>query len=1235
MDPAYLQRLQPNTSHIRNFCILAHVDHGKTTLSDSLVSSNGVFSPRLAGKLRFLDSTEEEQKRGITMHSSAISLLFRLEKQQQQQQHPEVSQEPPEEFLINLVDSPGHIDFSSDVSTATRLCDGALIVVDVLEGLCTQTHAVLYKALKERMRPCLVLNKLDRLMVELRLTPVEAFHQLRRIVENVNALAYSLVVSELRFLAESKAARAAGGLGAGITHAQVDGHGHEMQDSGDTVGAEEFDENDPLLAEWTFAPDKGNVIFASALDCWGFGLTRFANMWAKRLEVNKNVLQKYLFEDYAFNAKTKKIVKCDPLDPISNPMFATMILEPIWQLYDAAILQQAPEKAAKMAQRGLGVELPPREINSRDPRATVQAIFRRWLPLPDAILRMVVRCMPSPDTAQAARLATLLQAPIRGDGGEPLPQGLPQHVERIESKIDEVKRGVKSCAIGNLAPAAVVGSSGVLDSSSGGSASRDEPDVVVFVSKMIPVRVADLSQRDIAMLNRQLAAKAAAAAAAEGSGEGGDSSDAPAPAAPLGSPGGAEEVFMALGRVFSGVLRRSAKLYVLGHRHDPHALAATCETSGQEASVGVSGEARALDPLDPPPAHLATSAVAVPLNSIGMYLCLGPSFFPIEEVPAGNIVGILGLSDWVSKTATLCSTWACEPLRAITFQAKPMVRVAVEPLNHQDLPRLESGLQSLFQYDPVVEVGVDEQGQHTMNCLGELHLEQCVKTLSERFAKCELRVSEPLVSFRETVLPFAASLASTASGAAGAQASSMASCSGTSPLLPPPWSDMPGLSSSVAGTCRLEMAAGNLAITFRCFPLPTEASQVMEKESAAVGALNAFAGSHGRHRSQDVSDRPLSGSGAPAVAETAAEASDASLSSASTFWRKFEAALGDSCDVALLGTPVSESKAGKGPVGGPALAHSAGSTLRRRILACGPRNMGCNLLLLAPGAVVDVFTQRVPARTSGDGVAVGSTVPEPSLLCAREGSDEFDAIWTRLHSAVTTGFQMATAAGPLMHEPMHGVCFAVERVEVTRAVAMNAGVAVPEAGVAPGPSASGDSHEQDHSVSIGGHLMTGQLISDVLETLRLAMLSCPLRVVEPIFSCDLQCDQTQLGNLYAVLSKRRGEVIKEDIIDGTSLYLLTATLPVRESFGFAQELLKKTSGNATAPQMLFSHWEILKEDPFWRPTTAEELEDYGELAAEPNNARELIDKVRKRKGLPVEEKIVAFAEKQRTLNKKK
>jgi ribosome assembly protein 1 len=282
-----------------------------------------------------MDSTEEEQKRGITMHSSAISLLYDLEDRKKVKEDDVNTVTTKDEFLINLVDSPGHIDFSSDVSTATRLCDGALIVIDVLEGICTQTHAVLYKALKERMRPCLVLNKIDRLYIDMRLNTVEAFQHLRRLVENVNALAFTLLNSEI--LKRNEAAEALG-IAPSVPKSSVD----------------EDDEDDPLVVEWTFSPEKGNVVFAGALDCWGFGLAKFVNLRSIEYGINKNTLRKYLFDDFSYNKVSKKMVRWDPSGSSSGgsdvkPMFAEMVLDPIWKIYELAVTNQEPEKAAKMA----------------------------------------------------------------------------------------------------------------------------------------------------------------------------------------------------------------------------------------------------------------------------------------------------------------------------------------------------------------------------------------------------------------------------------------------------------------------------------------------------------------------------------------------------------------------------------------------------------------------------------------------------------------------------------------------------------------------------------------------------------------------------------------------------------------------------------------------------------------------------------------------------------------------
>jgi len=225
--------LMEKTENIRCVGLVGHIDHGKTTLSDSLLSEAGFLSPDLAGEARALDYLEEEQARGITMKSANISLYY------------EKSLEDHEPFLINLVDTPGHLDFSGKVTRALRLIDGVVVVVDAVEEIITQSETVIKQALQEGVQPVLFINKVDRLIRELKLSDEEIKKKYIRIIKSFNTL--------------------------------IERHAEH-----------------PFNKRWKVSPLAGNVAFGSALHKWGFTL----NILEKADLKFKDIRQRYHKETY-------------------------------------------------------------------------------------------------------------------------------------------------------------------------------------------------------------------------------------------------------------------------------------------------------------------------------------------------------------------------------------------------------------------------------------------------------------------------------------------------------------------------------------------------------------------------------------------------------------------------------------------------------------------------------------------------------------------------------------------------------------------------------------------------------------------------------------------------------------------------------------------------------------------------------------------------------------------------
>lgn len=1105
--------LQRNPANIRNLCILAHVDHGKTTLADCLVASNGIISSRLAGKLRYLDSREDEQIRGITMKSSAISLYFT---------HRE------NDYLLNLIDSPGHVDFSSEVSTAVRLCDGAIVVVDAVEGVCPQTQVVLRQAWLENIRPVLLINKIDRLILELKLTSQEAYTHLQKILEQVNAVTGSLFTSKVM-----------------EERAEKDTDETEKELSGEQVydwsaGLDEMDDSNLY-----FSPDQGNVVFASAIDGWGFSIQQFAHIYSQKMGIRAEVLQKTLWGDFYLNTKAKKIMKGAQAKG-KKPLFVQLVLDNIWSLYDAVVTKRDKEKVEKVV-TSLGVKIMARDNRHSDPKVLLSAICSQWLPLSQAVLSMVCEKLPSPLEMVAERVEKLMSVGAR-------------RFDSLPEQTQELKQAFLQCSSDENAP------------------------VIVFVSKMFAVdskalpqnRQRPLTQEEIAQrreLARQrhaerMAADQLATENQKDQVKTGTTAQDDQPSVPSTDVSAKmerltvkeqnpeedeqqKETFVAFARVYSGVVKRGQTVFVLGPKYDP-AKGLTKLPEGCSASTSV-----------PEVPHLSCCTLG------SLYLLMGRELDELEEVPSGNVLGIGGLEEFVLKSATLSTSPACPPFTPLNFEATPIVRVAIEPKHPSEMPKLVRGMRLLNQADPCAEVLIQETGEHVLVTAGEVHLQRCLDDLRDRFAKIEISASEPIIPFRETVIrPPKVDMVNEELGKQQKVA-----------IIHQVKEESLGRSSDTlhvdsSGLVTLTTPNRLATVSIRAIPLPQEATCLLESSAELIRTLEQVNMSLREGRSLDISPRTL----------------------------EAIAGLKDKLETLLQGWKWRN-----------AVDH---------IWAFGPRRYGPNILLNS----VDSYQR-------------------PSVWQCLSCGNKAQTAVRDFDNSIVSGFQLATLSGPMCEEPLMGVCFSVERWDI-QAFTTQHQDSVEEDSISQDSSVNNINEVKGEDATAGQSQakrrteagcygpVSGQLIAATKEACRHAFQVQPQRLMAAMYTCEIMATAEVLGRVYGVLGKREGRVLHEEMKEGTDMFIIKAILPVAESFGFADEIRKRTSGLAS-PQLVFSHWEVINSDPYWVPTTEEEYLHFGEKADSANQALKYMNAVRRRKGLYVEEKIVEHGEKQRTLGKNK
>merc|ERR1711959_874784 len=352
---AQMREIMDLPHNIRNVSVIAHVDHGKSTLTDSLIAKAGIIAAADAGDKRNTDTRQDEQERGITIKSTGVSLYFEF-KEEMKNLVPKPSN-PDEGFLINLIDSPGHVDFSSEVTAALRVTDGALVVMDCVEGVCVQTETVLRQALQERVKPVVMINKVDRIILELQAELEDTYLNFVKILENANVIIATY--------------------------------------------------NNESLGDSQVFPDMGTVAFGSGLQSWAFTLNHFATLYASKFKTDASKLIKKMWGNNFFDPKQGKWHKNEGEGLVRG--FCKFVLEPIFKMF-RLIMENKKEKYTKLINM-VGVNLTNDEKDLVG-KPLVKTVMRKWLPASDALLEMIVCELPSPAKAQGYRTETLYEGPL-------------------------------------------------------------------------------------------------------------------------------------------------------------------------------------------------------------------------------------------------------------------------------------------------------------------------------------------------------------------------------------------------------------------------------------------------------------------------------------------------------------------------------------------------------------------------------------------------------------------------------------------------------------------------------------------------------------------------------------------------------------------------------------------------------------------------------------------------------
>ncbi|SCM09606.1 elongation factor Tu, putative [Plasmodium chabaudi chabaudi] len=1295
----------------RNICILAHVDHGKTTLVDNLISSNKIISEKNIGKVKYMDNREDEQKRQITMKSSSILLECTYNKnyviemfsntttcadketnengetnltteQSINPQNEKTRKGDNEEkdgitkssvnehtYLINIIDTPGHVDFSSEVSTCVRICDGALILIDCIEGLCSQTKIVLRQTWKEMVKCILVINKIDKLITNKNMDSMDAYEHINNIIENVNAYIYQLYMEQ----------------------------NMDNEDINNTIELEKY----------TFSTLKGNVLLCSSTHCWCIDMNIFTYLFCKKMNIDINncdKIKKYMWNRYYFNIKEKKILKIPndtnilPSSGATNVakkkkknLFSLVVLDFLWRIYDITLTNRDDEQIKKLCTE-LNISdqflqnSKYKQNNNENNVFILTTIMSNFLSLSRATFNACIEVFPSSKNISESRLFKIYPSLYN----------------------NPIYKNILNCA-------------------------SDQTFTIIYISKNICANIQNntiVGFKDFHGQNR----------------------------------------FLSICKIYSGMLYENMVLYVCGKNIQTRIkkiyicmggdlLPIKQAYAGNIVAIYLAIESEHAYNFDHEPNdyninHSAYESsdpsFGIKSGIIGKSECTTSyEYDKIKEVvknsdiiysqenvenPIGhwdlqylsntvmNLIknkknnkehNIFLMNDndgiFLNKNITLSNKKNVDSfILPFSDTCSTILHTIIEPKNIQDMNKFLRGLILLYTCDTSIDIDFNQRGEYILKFCGEIHMQKCLSDFVNIYSNIEIKTSDTNISIREGIsdcnikvkkkknivhdnikqlhsyykavqkkIPskqnednniitengkeksknlLNADNTNINKGSTNSQ--NIHSNSNDALISSSPFKHIHiekdnvflntlfNYSNNIIST---KLNNDSFYIFLSVLNMPDKMLQFFDKHYSSIQTIlenrgisstflnyskNTFSGKKEdfmykqclMNLEKCINDIFFSDNfnceNEPPLDETKKGETEMQQSSYSANNEHNENNNGFTQNDKKTEPTTKDSYQSN--------FLKKNKTYQLQLWDICVQNESITLLCIK---------KYLNKKKNNNEYTFDNIITNEEYKNAINQRSFVDTYLSENNSDINIylnnlclGFKLASKYGPIAQEPIRGVIFIIEGLIIDEKCTETPFEYsnLKRETLEEEEDASGSA---DTDIDEEKKINTGNIIGLMKEACLTSMQQSKLRIYEPMLRLNLTCESNVLGKVYNVLLKRRCSILSEEIKDGYFLYFIDAYLPLFNSFKLAEELRSKCSGNVIY-DIQFSHWNKLDEDIFLLSDSSTIIydEDFDTKLAD-NTATEIVNYIKRSKGLETNEKIIQKPEKQCTLKK--